>query len=217
MTEVWEGVALDVLEATGFERPPVDALELAGACGFDVRPGERLLRARRVGDLIEVNVKLRSVALHGAVAHELGHVALERAGEDDSEDGARYLAGALMLPRRAFDRDLRTTAWDLEELRRRHPNASAEMIARRVVQLRDGVASIWDQGRCRARVASPWLDERIAGRRSTPLERALAQRVLETGEAARPAALVSAIPVFSGHWRRVVVVVEAEQLALRWP
>lgn len=217
MTPVWEGVATNLLEEAGCEDPPVSAIDLADCCELTVRPA-RLLRARLVrGNVIEVNALARTTRLHGLVAHEIGHWALRRAGEPSTEDAARYLVGALLLPRRAFDRDLRETQWDLEELRRRHPNASAEVIARRIVQLRDAVASIWDQGKCTARVASSWLPVERVGRKTSTLERCLADRVLETEQTERPAPLVWAVPFFDGRFRRVVVVLEAEQLALRWP
>lgn len=219
MIAAWEGIAADVLSETGCDEAPVSALELADQCELRVvrTPGVR--RGRLVLDdaRIEVNPQLEGPRLHGTVAHELGHWALRRAGEDDVEDGARYLAGAFMLPRAVFLRDLRQTAWSLVLLRERHPNASAEMIARRLVQVRDAVASIWDQGRCTARVASAWLPVERVGRRSSAIERALASHVLEHGQAVHPAELVWAVPVFEGTHRRVVVVLEAEQLALRWP
>lgn len=217
MTPAWEGIAADVLASTGCDDPPVDAIELAELCGLEVAHVPHVPGGRLVGRRIEVNPKLRLVRLHGTVAHELAHDLLERAKEENTEPAARYLAGALMLPRRAFLRDMGQTQWSLVLLRERHPNASAEMIARRIVSLRDAVASIWDEGRCRVRVASPWLDERVVGRRTTALERGLAAHVLETGKVERPADLVWAVPFFDGKHRRVVVVVEAEQLALRWP
>jgi hypothetical protein len=214
-SESWEGIAADVLEATGCDTPPVSALELAACCGIAVRL-RPIARARMVRDTIEVSASVRPRRMHGLIAHELGHWALARAGEPDSELAARYLAGALMLPRRAFDRDLVTTGWSLEELQLRHPHASAEMIARRVTTMRDAVASIWDQGRCSARVASPWLDELAVGARPSRLERQLVERALERAEVQHPAPLVWALPVIDGPHRRVVVVLEAEQLALRW-
>lgn len=211
LTATWEGIAGDVLEEAG-ATAPVSAFALAAACGFTVRP-HPLLRARLDGSTIYVNARARPQRQHGLVAHELGHWALERAAEPDTELGARYLAGALMLPRLAFDRDLRATGWSLVELQARHPNASAEMIARRVTTLRDAVASIWDGGRFTARVASPWLE---LGTRPTVQERQLAATTFATGEVQHPAELVWSLPVFDGAHRRVVVVIEAAQLALRW-
>lgn len=213
MTETWEGIALDVLDEAGADAP-VSAFALAAACGLEVRLAP-LARARMAHGVIEVSAAARPRRQHGLVAHELGHWALERAEEPDTEPGARYLAGALMLPRRAFDRDLTDTGWDLAELQARHPNASAEMIARRVTTLRDAVASIWDGGRFTARVASAWLEERVPAR-ATTRERQLALATFASGEVQHPAELVWAVPVFDGDHRRVVVVIEAEQLALRW-
>jgi hypothetical protein len=211
---VFEGIAAEILGETGCDDPPVDAFELAAACGLEVRPGPRGGRGGRRGDTILVDLTARLVRQHGIVAHELGHWALERAGEDDSENGARYLAGAFMLPRRPFERDLVETSWNLEALRARHLNASAEMIARRIVALRDAVASIWDQGKLRARVSSPWLPDPF--KRASRLERELVAEVLEGGEAVQADSMIWAVPVFTQGWRRVVVVAEAEQLSLRF-
>lgn len=219
MNPAWEGIAADVLSSTGCDEAPVSALELAEQCGLgvvrtpQVRRGNLVLEESR----IEINPRLEGPRLHGTVAHEVGHWALDRARVPNEEDGARYLAGAFLLPRAIFLRDLQRTEWSLVRLRELHPNASAEMIARRLVQLRDAVASIWDHGKCTARVASPWLTVERVGRRTSALERALADRALETGEVQRPADLVWAVPVFAGGHRRVIVIAEAEQLALRWP
>lgn len=209
----WEGIAADILSETGCDAPPVDAFELADCLGVEVR-ASGTGRAYRRGSAVYVPVRARRERQHGTLAHELGHVCLEQAGEPDSEDGARYLSGALMLPRRAFERDLAETSWDLRSLRARHTNASAEMIARRIVNLNDAVATIFDQGKVRTRIVSPWLPERYA--RITRFERELADQVLSTGEAVRGDELVWAFPIFSGFWRRVVLVAEAEQLALRF-
>lgn len=219
MIPAWEGIAVDVLSAAGCDETPVDALELAACCELRVQREPGVRRGNLVLDeqLIQVNPRLEGPRLHGTVAHEIGHWALVRAREPNVEEGARYLAGALLLPRAIFMRDLRRTEWSLLRLRELHPNASAEMIARRLVQVRDAVASIWDNGRCSARVASPWLPSERVGRRTSSLERALADAALTTGEVQRPAPLVWAVPVFAGGHRRVIVIAEAEQLALRWP
>lgn len=211
-TEDLEGIAADLLGETGCDDPPVCALELAQCCGLAVIHGTGA-GAALVGDIILVPSKTRAVRRQGLIAHELGHWALARAGEPDSEEGARFLAGALMLPRRPFERDLAATSWDLRLLRARHLNASAEMIARRIVTLRDACCTIVDNGRVKARVVSPWLPERF--RRLSTFERGLAALALETGETQRPDQLVWAVPVFDGQWRRVVVIAEAEQLSLR--
>lgn len=209
----WEGIAADVLGETGCDEPPVDAYELADCCGLEIvellKPG-----ARRFGNRIVVDARARDVRRHGLIAHELGHWALERAREDDSEEGARYLAGAFLLPRQPFERDLGATSWDLRELRARHLNASGEMIARRIVHLRDAVACIWDEGKLRERIVSPWLVG--MGARPSPLERKIAELALARGEAVREAELVWAFPIFEPGFRRVITVADAEQLGLRF-
>jgi hypothetical protein len=204
----WEGVAADVLAETGCEEPPVDGFELADLCGFEVRHG----RTRRDGNVIYIDTGARRTRQHGSIAHELGHAMLVRGGEDNTEDGARYLAGALLVPRRHFDRQLRTT-WDLSRLQAVHVNASAELLARRIVSLRDATAAIFDHGKLKTRIVSPWLPERF--QRLTAWERELAARTLETGETTTGDERCFAMPVFDGAWRRVIVVCEAEQLALR--
>lgn len=210
----WEGVADELLTETGWDEPPVDAYDLAACCGVrvvDVKgPGAALHR-----DTIFVDRRARLVRRHGHIAHELGHWALRRGGEDDTEAGARYLAGALMLPRRAFDRDL-AESWAMERLRARHLNASVEMIARRIVALREGVATIFDNGTLKRRVVSPW----VAGRfpKATSFERHLAAQCLASGTTVEIDSMLYAVPVFDleAGWRRVVVVAEAEQLSLRF-
>lgn len=209
----WEGIATAALDEASVGAP-VSAFALADGLGLEViawsGAGAELDFANRV---IHVNPRARRERRHGLVAHEVGHYVLRRA-RDDSEDGARFMSGALLLPRYDFDRDLRRTAWSLIKLRALHPNASAEMIARRIVELRDAVATVIDNGRARVRVASPWLtDPRL--RRTSRWERDLAERALEAGEEVRGDELCYAVPLVEGTWRRVIVVCEAEQLGLR--
>jgi hypothetical protein len=208
---VWEGVARAAHDATGIDAP-VSAFDLATAYGLTCIPDERG-GAFLDGDDVHYDGRARPVRQHGLVAHEVAHYLLRRHGEDDPEPAARYTAGALMLPRRAYDRDLRETAWDLHELRRRHPNASAELCARRIAELRDAVVTILDAGKVRARVGSPWSSAPRA--RLTPLERELADAALTSGEVQRANDLLAAWPLFDGRWRRVIVVAEAQQLSLR--
>ncbi len=181
-------------------------------CGLTLAPWGREGAALE-GDRISYSRRAREVRQHGLIAHELGHWTLGWAGEEDTEQGARYLAGALMLPRSVFDRDLRRT-WDIEHLRAKHLNASAEMTAIRVVQLRDAAVAIFDQGKLTGRFVSPWIVDRRIDRVSR-YERELAQRALEAGETIRDDDLCASTPVFDGHHRRVIVLCEYRQLALR--
>ncbi len=210
MIAEWEGVARAVHDASGASAP-VNAFHLARACGLDLIPviggGASL-----IDDQIRFNSAARPTRQHGLIAHEVAHWALRWCHEDDNERAARFTAGALMLPRSDFDRDLRDTAWDLDKLRARHPNASAEMIARRVVELRDACVAIFDGGKQRSRIVSPWLPESYA--KTTRFEREAAAACLESGAVVREG-LCAAFPVFDGDYKRVIVVCEARQLSLR--
>lgn len=213
--ELWEGVARNALEEAR-ATPPVSAFWLARAHGFEVRPwasaGARLDEREGV---IYVTPRARPQRRHGLVAHELGHHLLRLEHRlEDSEDGARYLTGALLLPREPFGRDLTRTAWSLHRLRAIHVNASAQAIVARIVQVRDAVATVIDRGRVTMRVASPWLeDPRL--RRVSRWERELATRALEQREEVRGDELCYAVPLVDGAHQRVVVVCELEQLSLR--
>ncbi len=207
----WEAVARAAHEATGIDAP-VSAFDLAAAYGLVCLPRRRS-GALLDGDVVRYDSSARPVRQHGLVAHEVAHHLLRLHSEPDSEVAAGYTAGALLLPRARFDRDLRRT-WDLFHLGRLHPNASAEMIARRITQLRDAVVSVLDQGRLRARVASPWAA--TPSPRLTPLERELADAALAGGNMQRENDLLAAYPFFDGVHRRVIVVADAQQLGLRF-
>lgn len=208
----WEGIAADLHNETGISAP-VDAFLIADRCGIEVRGGAR--SSRREGNVVYLDATARRVRAHGVLAHEIGHFALERAGEPDSEQGARYLAGALMLPRRDFDLHLRQSGWLLTDLQYRNPNASMEMIARRIVQMRDAVMTIIDHGKVRYRRASPWLEDPRLGR-LTKWERQLADTAVLTGDPVQGGELVWAVPVIDPPWQRVVIIAEIEQLSLRF-
>jgi hypothetical protein len=208
----WEAVARAVHDETGIDAP-VDARELAVACGLRLQAGPRGT-ASLVGDVLRYDAQARPQRQHGLIAHEVAHFVLRYHGEPDPEPAANYTAGALLVPRAAYDRDLRETAWDLEQLRPRHPNVSAEMLARRIAELRDAVITVLDEGRVNARVRSPWMP--APPRRMTTLERELADAALTTGETQRSGELFAAYPLLDGPHRRVIVVAEARQLGLRF-
>lgn len=205
----WEGIARAALERTGVDAP-VNALELAAEDGevlllpTSSQTGANGASLQRLPDgqwLIRYDPTLREVRMHGNVAHEYGHVILTRAG-CDSERGARYVAGALLAPRSALDRDLRR-GWALPTLMELHPNASAEILARRICELRDAEALIVDQGKLRAWHRSPWLEP--APNRITKAYRALVDDVLES-ERHTERDGTDAWPLFDGVFRRVVLV-----------
>lgn len=196
--EVLEGIAREAHESTG-GLVPVDAFELAFLCGLELVPWRRSAGALE-GDRVWYPVKTRPERQHGTVAHELGHWLLRDYRMDArDEDAARYLAGALMLPRATFVRDLDATNWDLIRLQGRHPNASAEMIVVRMTQVSRACAWIWDAGKLARVYGAPCDDGSVA---------ALVDRVLTLEEPVAEGS-VCAWPIFDGRWRRVVVVARA--------
>lgn len=211
----WEGIADEILSETGCDEPPVSAFVLAECCELTVQAwGRGYGRLEADRKLIKYPIGARPVRQHGLIAHEIGHWALRRGREDNTEDGARFLAGAFLLPRRVVDRDLTRVAWEMDALRAKHVNASVEMIARRITQLRDAVATVFDNGRVTRRVASSWLAE-PRFRRVSRWERALAETALEHGKTVHGDELCYAVPVIDPPYHRVVVVCEAEQLSLK--
>lgn len=187
-----EGIAQELLDVALMEAP-VDAMELAACCGLEVRLSE-IRDALLYDGTIYVSRRARISRIHLLVAHELGHWALARAAQADSERDADYLAGALLVPRRALERDLRS-GWDLDALRAMHVHAPASTIATRIAQVREATAAIYDQGRLSRRVGPELASERE-----------LVARVLGEERAVRVDATTGAWPVIEGRSRRVIVV-----------
>lgn len=194
-----EGLARDLLHEVAID-PPVDAYQLAARCGVELRP---VGGARATLDLDRLVLRyphrVRPARLHMAICHELGHWLLYRDGLDHHDEAAAdYLGGALLLPREAFVRDLAATGWDLDQLRQRHPHASAQAIVVRMTQVSPATASVWDAGRL----------HRVYGEHDVEGARALVDRALETETPIRDGD-VSAWPVLDGAFRRVLVVERA--------
>lgn len=191
--EALEGVADEVLSSTGMDCGPVDAFLLAHLCGCVVRFGRGPSRLN--GNVITVDAMASSARQQGSVAHELAHFLQLRAAEPNTEEGARYLSGALMLPRRRFDRDLRETEWHLGELRARHPNASLEMIGRRIATMRSAAVGIWDRGRLTRTVGQP-----------SELAHEAARTAFEERRLVRFGQTEWAAPTTGGPWTRVLTI-----------
>lgn len=204
---------MGVLQDLGDPDPPMNAFSIAGALGVKVVAAS-IRRAQLAGNTILVCASAQGAYQHGLIAHELGHWALIKAGDADPENAASYVGAALMLPQRHFSADLRSTGWDVRALRAKHVNCSAEMIARRIVALRDAVVAIWDQGKLTIRVPSPWLSEGY--RKISKFERELAAEVLASGETINAGNLLWGFAVFEGDYKRVITVCEAEQLGFRY-
>ncbi len=210
----WEGVAAGLLEEAGADDEAMDPRALASACGLRLVPvmdsagGGACTR----GKLIRFPAAARAVRQAGTIAHELGHVALDRYDEEQSEPGAAYVGAALLVPRRALDRALRRHGWELDALRAVFPFASAELLARRIAELREAVVTIFDGRRVKARIASPWLAPPPKG--LTRIEREVLEEAWAAGEA--HADLVRAWRLHEPGHDRVIIIADAEQLALRF-
>lgn len=194
-----ERIATSTLIATGYEEPPVDALDLAECCGLDVRwrrgPGHMM------GRVIYCDPQARTERQHGNVAHEVAHALLRERSLDDDEQSVRYLAACLLVPRDSLVADIAAGAC-LVSLRERHVNASHELIARRIADVREAVITIYDEGRMRTRLTSPWLGKPP---RISALEEHLADRAFTLETVQRDGA-THAVPVIDRYWRRVIVV-----------
>lgn len=191
--EELEGIASSVHDDLGMA--PVDAFAIAEYLGLRCAPWSKG-HAVLSGDVIRhpVPPKARPTRVHGLVAHEAAHALMREEGMAwKCEPSARYLAGALMLPRDPFARDMARTGWDLHALRELHPNASAEMIVVRMTQLSQATAWVWDNGRLARQYG---IDEADVSE--------YVDRVLTVEEPVIDGA-IGAWPVFDRHWRRVIV------------
>lgn len=112
--------ARQVAREHGFNRPPVIVHTIARKLGFTIQPSRQLgtLRARLVGQHIEVNADEPPVAQRFSVAHELGHhfLGTQHGDGDTAEQEAEAFAGELLVPgpmlRQALD-----SVTDARELR----------------------------------------------------------------------------------------------------
>ena len=188
-----EGLADSVHDDLGMDS--ADALAIAEYLGLRCLPWAKSY-AEISGDVIRhpIPPKTRETRMHGLVAHEAAHALMRDEGMAwRCEPSARYLAGALMLPRDPFARDMARTGWDLHALRELHPNASAEMIVVRMTQLSQATAWVWDNGRLARQYG---IDEADVSE--------YVDRVLTVEEPVIDGA-IGAWPVFDRHWRRVIV------------
>jgi len=112
--------ARQVAREHGFHRPPVVVHSIARKLGFEVERSRRLgtLRARLVGQLIEVNANEPPVAQRFSVAHELGHhfLGTQHGDGEVAEREADAFAGELLVPDPMLREALRSTT-DARELR----------------------------------------------------------------------------------------------------
>lgn len=210
----WEGVAHAFLEEIGAESLALPPQAIAGAYELELvptiagAPGPCVVDGR-----IRYRAHERPVRVAGTIGHELGHVALERHGEPQSERGAAYVGAAILVPRRSLDAALRRVGWDVERLRETFPHASCELLARRIAEVREAVVTIVDGRRIKARVGTPWLTP-PPGPGMTREE----QRIVRAAREARARVdegWISAVPIYDGPFERIIVIAEREQLSMR--
>lgn len=195
-----EGLADWVLDYVGLDEPPVDAFDLHEL--LDLPPlrwapgsGGRCDAA----DQITVGTSTPIRRLHSVIAHECAHSLLRRFRMRNDERNASYLGAALLVPRRALDRQLRT-GWNLEALRACHINASAELLARRVRDVRRHASvAIYDRGTLRQRFGARHADESR-----------LADAAARTHSPVRLDDLTGAWPVVTDGWARVIVLTASD-------
>ena len=79
-------------------RLPCDVLELAERAGLTTYPGNRLDGVRIIGDsVIYYDERLPASVQREDIAFAFGQWVLAWAGAEITEDGARYIAGALLF------------------------------------------------------------------------------------------------------------------------
>lgn len=206
----WDSIASEVHDRIGTDGA-VDPIFVAYALGLRVVVSSRIERASVIERTIIVPDGQRRERTGFSVLHEVAHLLLRTRGIEDSEPACDALAAALLLPRRALDRDLRST-WALPDLRERHPHASHEAIARRILALREAVVVVADRAPARRwkRLRSASLDLRLSIARR--IERDLVDAADQSGEPEGPSDLVRAWPLRDGGARRVVLIAQADEL-----
>lgn len=210
--DAWEGIAERLLEEHNLE-PPIDPYDVVVALKLDVRISQRAMRPTILGRVIVVPAAQRPEREGFAVLHEIGHYIARQHG-DSSEHAANALASSLLMPRTAYGRDVRDARWSLFELKRRHPHASYEALARRIVALREAILVVADRApeRRQYRIRSRALGPRLA--RPLPIEERLIEAADATGEVQGPCDLLRAWPIIDGDARRVLLVGDVETLEM---
>jgi hypothetical protein len=205
----WEAAALDVLEQLGRPPAPIDSLLLTLSVGLELAP-TTTPAAMLVGRHVMLWPGFSPRQIRWNAAHELGHWALMQRGIADPELAADGVGRALVLPQYAFDPDV--AGWHVGELQRVHHLCSLEVIARRVLSLRDACLSIWRHGKC--------IRRHCSGAVPASLSRVTRFEALLAGAARRRGGVVLAAPGLVGfvddeHPTRVITLCSTEELARR--
>ncbi len=213
-----DDVATELLADADWDDPPVDAFALASILGFDVAFDARQQSRGRFKRLagrptVFLSPDDRPERLQWAAAHEIGESAayqvFERLDLDPllappalREKVAAELAGALLLPRRAFEADVRRWDGDVPTLKSKYATASHELILTSQLRL-DLLAlvSVFDHGeltrrRTNGQLAPPPL--LTIERRAQLRAHATGQPAILSGHGVR----VQAWPVHEPGWKR---------------
>jgi hypothetical protein len=217
----------ELFERGRIERPPVDALALAGRLGIPValdgRQRERGRHKRLSGQAsIFLRPEPRVERLQWAAAHELGEVVaadvfrLVGASADDvpptmREQVANVVASRLLLPAKWFLPDARRLHGDLPALKQRYATASHELIAYRLLDLdRPAIVTVFDQGRMtRRRTNQPPGPPRLL-----PVEECCWNDVRSAGRACSTrgsGVTVRGWPVYENGWKREILHTTADE------
>jgi hypothetical protein len=218
-----EGIAAHELEEWG-RGTPVDLFELAKDNGFEIRfetppkdaPKKRHRdRGRLVGNVIFVDPTLRPEKQRWDVGHELAHAFLYDARIPDTEDAVQYLTSCLLLPRLDYLRDIRQLGRNPWRLKERHPLASHEALARRIVALCEPcVLWVWDVQPAWNRYKVVSQNWRWPMRQPTALEVGAMREAESLGNEipVEPIAGVVAWAVIDGPWMRLLCLSDGEAL-----
>jgi hypothetical protein len=217
---------LHLLAAVGVAAPPVNALQVARACGCAVAvDGRQRERGRCVrlqgsrGATIVLRPEPRRERTQWSIAHELGEsqlADLATAAHCDPRELtsavrewiANQFANRLLLPTDWFTAHGQQTRWNLLELKRIFGSASHELIARRMLETRSNLMiTVLDQGKI------TWRSGRgiRVPTRLLPAEKGAWQLAHQSGSPASQvgrAVSAQAWPIHESHWRREIIVTE---------
>ena len=112
------------------------------------------IRGYKIDNEIVINRHLFPERRNWTFCHEMAHIVLGHSPEpkDYEEREADRYAAELMLPQREFIPD--SADLNLEKLKGLYPHASYETLARRCLQFRPAVMTIFDDGEITCRTAS---------------------------------------------------------------
>ncbi len=227
-----EQTAEELLWEANIEPGAVDAFELANRLGVAVLRDDHLPRRGQFVRLaaggssgsqatVLLGRERRSERQHWALAHELGEGIASRVFErlgvpladvrpGSREQVANGLASRLLLPLRPFRKVGVACDWDLFELKGAFPTASHELIARRLLDLRNPiVVTVVDQESVSWRRANvPGVPNQMIASEADHWQQCHLRGEPSYGEATADeigTAIIRCWPVHEPHWAREIV------------